>query len=161
MTARLKRVTLWVRDASRSLSLYRDVLGLEVLEDKTLSGPPIAQLVGLEHATMRIVHLGPSAATHGWVGLYEIRDTSPHPMSGLAPVAGFPLYGQSTLVFDVDDAAAYMPRLQTLAGVRVLSGPSGYRKSESSAAMPAGRYSELIFRDADGFLVSLLGFSPG
>lgn len=160
MTPRLKRVTLWVRDASRSLRLYRDILGLEMLEDKTLSGAAIAQLVGLEQATLRIVHLGPGASTQGWVGLYEIRETSPRPMAALEPATGFPMYGQSTLVFDVEDAASYASRLNALGDIRVLSGPTSYLKSESSAAMPAGRYSELIFQDPDGFIVSLLGFSP-
>jgi hypothetical protein len=33
-------------------------------------------------------------------------------------------------------------------------------KAEGSAAMPAGRYSESIFGDAEGFPVSLLGYAP-
>ena len=51
MTAALvgpvKRVTLWVRDLERSLAVYRDALGLQVLEQKDLEGPAIAALVGL------------------------------------------------------------------------------------------------------------------
>ena len=30
----VKRVTLWVRDADKSLRVYRDALGFSVLEDK-------------------------------------------------------------------------------------------------------------------------------
>lgn len=158
MTPRLKRVTLWVRDASRSLAFYRDALGLEVLEDKALSGPAIARLVGLDQATLRILHLGPRGATHGWVGLYEIRDTAPRPMESLTAPDRFPLYGQSAIVFDVTDVLPIHARLKALVDVRVVSGPTSYEKLEASEAMPAGRYSELIVQDPDGFVVSLMGY---
>lgn len=64
----LKRVTLWVRNLERSLALYRDLLGLEVLEEKQLQGAAIAKMVGLEEASLRIVHLGRPGESFGWIG---------------------------------------------------------------------------------------------
>ena len=96
----LKRVTLWVRNLERSLALYRDVLGLEVLEEKQLQGAAIASMVGLEEASLRIVHLGRAGEPLGWIGLYEIRDTAPRPMGETGSPRQFPLYGQATLVFE-------------------------------------------------------------
>jgi len=156
----LKRVTLWVRDLECALQLYRDALGLAVLEEKTLEGPAIARMVGLDSARLRIVHLGMPGAEHGWIGLYEIGASSPRPMGELPPSRGFPLYGQTTLVFEVADLNPIHARLATIQGLEVLAGPTSYVKAESSAAMPAGRYSELIFRDPDGIIVSLLGYAP-
>lgn len=40
----LKRLTLWVRDAEASLALYRDLLGLEVIEDTLLEGVAVTNL---------------------------------------------------------------------------------------------------------------------
>lgn len=157
----LKRVTLWVRELERSLELYRDVLGLVILEEKTLAGPAIAAMVGLEQARLRIAHLGRPGTQQGWVGLYEIGETAPRTMAALPKVETFPLYGQSTLVFEVSDVAAICAKLSVLPGVTVLVGPSHYHKIEASEAMPAGHYSELIFRDADGTIVSLLSYRPG
>lgn len=156
----VKRVTLWVRDLERSLAVYRDALGLTVLEQKDLQGPAIASLVGLEQARMRIVHLGPEGATFGWVGLYEVSETAPRPPAEIASPPGFPAYGQSTIVFETAAMTTVVERLQRTSGVKFITLPTEYVKRESSPAMPAGRYSEAIFFDPDGIPVSLLGYAP-
>lgn len=160
LTEPLKRATLWVRDVEASLALYRDALGLEVLEDKRVSGPQIARMIGLEQADLRIVHLGPSGSTHGWVGLYAITGTAPRPMAELPPPAGFPLYGQATLVFSTGQMGEAVARVRAVRGVRMLTEPTEYRKAEASEAMPAGHYSEAIFFDPDGIPVALSGYRP-
>lgn len=139
--------------------VYRDILGLSVLEDKRVEGAAIGRMVGLDHAALRIVHLGTPGSSSGWVGLYEISATQPRAMEATPAAPSFPAYGQPTLVFEVEDVAACASRVRAL-GLEILSGPSDYVKQEASAAMPAGRYSECVFRDADGFPVSLLGFEP-
>lgn len=156
----LKRVTLWVRDVEASLAVYRDALGLEVLEDKQLAGPQIARMVGLEQAELRIVHLGPRGSTHGWVGLYAITNTAPRPMSALPAPAGFPMYGQATLVLATTRMSDAVARLRGLPGVRFLTEPTEYLKATGSDAMPAGHYSEAIFFDPDGVPVALTGYRP-
>lgn len=156
----LKRVTLWVRNLERSLAVYRDALGLEVLEQKDLRGPAIANLVGLEQARMRIAHLGPAGATFGWVGLYEVSETAPQPLAELGSPPGFPAYGQSTIVFETASMSTLVERLQRTPGVRFLTLPTEYVKRDATPAMPAGRYSEAIFYDPDHVPVSLLGYAP-
>jgi catechol 2,3-dioxygenase-like lactoylglutathione lyase family enzyme len=156
----LKRVTLWVRDIDASLAVYRDALGLAVLEDKQLSGPQIARMVGLEQADLRIVHLGPEGATQGWVGLYAITDTAPRPMAALPAPGGFPRYGQATLVFTTGQMAEVIARLRALPGLRFVTEPTEYVKTTPGDTTPPGRYSEAIFFDPDGIPVSVIGYAP-
>jgi catechol 2,3-dioxygenase-like lactoylglutathione lyase family enzyme len=159
-TGPLKRVTVWVRSADASLALYRDALGLAVLEDKTVSGPAIARMVGLEQATLRIVHLAPEGATQGWVGLYEISGTAPGAPPTLPRPAEFPAYGQATLVFETGQMAEVLSRVRATPGVAFITAPSEYVKPTGTPAAPAGRYSEVIFFDPDGIPVSLMGYAP-
>lgn len=155
----VKRVTLWVRDAEASLRVYRDALGLAVLEDKQVSGQAIGRMIGLQEATLRIVHLGTPGSTHGWVGLYEVRDAQPRAIPQLPRPESFPCYGQATVVVTTDRMAQIVPALRAL-GVRFLTEPTEYLKTTQSDATPAGRYSEAIFFDPDGVPVSLMGYSP-
>jgi len=148
LTEPLKRVTLWVRSAEASLRLYRDALGLEVIEDKVLAGPHLAKVVGLEEATLRIVHLAAPGATHGWVGLYE-----------LSAAPDRPAYGQATIVFTTDRLPELLARVRGL-GLRFLTEPAEYVKTTAGDVTPPGRYSEAIFFDPDGVPVSLMGFAP-
>jgi catechol 2,3-dioxygenase-like lactoylglutathione lyase family enzyme len=156
----LKRVTLWVRDAEASLAVYRDALGLAVLEDKRLAGAQIARMVGLEQASLRIVHLGPAGSTQGWVGLYAIEDTAPRPMAALPTPDGFPRYGQATLVFTTEAMDQIVTRLRALEAVRFITQPTEYVKTTPGDATPPGKYSEVIFFDPDGVPVSLIGYQP-
>lgn len=156
----LKRVTLWVRDVDASLAVYRDALGLAVLEDKQLCGPQIARMVGLEQAQLRIVHLGPAGAAQGWVGLYAITKTAPRPMATLPAPAGFPCYGQATLVFTTETMAEVVARLRSLPNVQFVTEPTEYVKTTAGDATPPGRYAEVIFLDPDGIPVSLIGYAP-
>lgn len=149
----LKRVTLWVRDLARSLALYRDVLGLEILEEKQLQGPAIAKMVGLDEASLRIVHLGRAGEQYGWIGLYEIRDTVPRPMAETGSPREFPLYGQATLVFETSRVAEMTAQLAALEGVTIVAGPTAYARAD-------GTFHELILLDPDGIPVSLMGFTP-
>ena len=97
----VKRVTLWVRDIEAALRVYRDALGLVVVEDKALAGVGIARMVGLAEAALRIVHLAEPGTDYGWVGLYAITDTKPTALAELPRPDGFPRYGQATVVLTV------------------------------------------------------------
>jgi catechol 2,3-dioxygenase-like lactoylglutathione lyase family enzyme len=155
----VKRVTLWVRDADASLRLYRDALGMAVLEDKEISGAAIGRMIGQQEATLRIVHLGTPGSTHGWVGLYELRNARPGPAPALPKPENFPCLGQATIVVTTDRMSDIVPRLRAL-GVRFLTEPTEYVKSTPGEATPPGRYSEAIFFDPDGIPVSLMGYTP-
>lgn len=153
----IQRVTLWVRDADRSLALYRDLLGLPVLEDKVVPGPYIGRMVGYEAGGLRIVHLGGGA--DGWVGLYELRDTTPEPVDLAPPPERRLARGQATVVFRATGIEALAERLSA-AGFRFLLPPTPYVKQTESPLFPAGRYVEAIFHDPDGIPVSLIERQP-
>jgi catechol 2,3-dioxygenase-like lactoylglutathione lyase family enzyme len=153
----VQRVTLWVRDADRSLALYRDLLGLPVLEDKLVPGPYIGRMVGYEAAGLRIVHLG--SGSDGWVGLYELRDATPAPVDLPSPPAKQLARGQATVVFRATGVEALAERL-VAAGYRFLLPPASYIKETGSELFPAGRYVEAIFHDPDGIPVSLIEHQP-
>lgn len=158
-TGAVKRVTLWVRDCDASLRIYRDALGLTVLEDKRVAGAAIGRMVGLSEASLRIVHLGAPGSTHGWIGLYEIRDARPQAVAALPRPDGFPRYGQATIVLTTDRMAEVVPKLRAV-GVQFLTEPTDYIKTTAGDATPAGRYSEAIFFDPDWIPVSLMGYTP-
>lgn len=155
----VKRVTLWVRDAEASLRVYRDALGLTVLEDKEIAGANIGRMVGLQEASLRIVHLGLPESTHGWIGLYQIKDAKPRAVASLARPEGFPRYGQATIVITTDRMTEIVPKLRALR-VRFLTEPTEYLKTTPGDATPPGRYSEAIFFDPDDIPVSLMGYTP-
>ncbi len=154
----VKRVTLWVRDVEAALRVYRDALGLQIIEDKSLAGPGIARMVGLSEASLRIVHLAAPGCEHGWIGLYAISDTQPAPMQALLRPEGFPRYGQATIVLDVHGMAAIVARLRATPGVQFITEPTEYRKTSSGEATPPGVYREAIFFDPDGIPVSLMEY---
>jgi catechol 2,3-dioxygenase-like lactoylglutathione lyase family enzyme len=149
-----------VRDIDRSLGVYRDALGLTVIEDKCLAGAAIARMVGLEQAALRVIHLAKAGTDYGWVGLYQITETQPVPMQALATPSGFPRYGQATIVFTTDSMSVDVERLRRAPGVRFVTEPTEYVKTAAGDATPAGRYSEAIFFDPDGIPVSLMGYAP-
>jgi len=158
-TGPLKRVTIWVRDIDASLALYRDVIGLDVIEDKTVAGPHIAAMVGLQEATLRIVHLAPAGATHGWIGLYALSSAQPPVTMTAAPQPAALAYGQVSVVIPTDAIDRILPQLRAR-GVRFLTEPKEYVKTTAGDTTPPGRYTEAIFFDPDGVMVSLMGFVP-
>jgi hypothetical protein len=117
-------------------------------------------MVGLEQAALRIVHLAPPGATHGWVGLYAITNTAPRPIAAAPAATGFPCYGQATLVFTTDRSTEVLERLRMLPALRFVTEPTEYVKTTFGDATPPGRYSETIFLDPDGIPVSLIGYAP-
>lgn len=153
----VKRVTLWVRDIEASLALYRDLLGLDVVEDKQLEGPAVAALLGLEQGRLRIVHLSAAGHDHGWVGLYALTDAKPAPPSLPPPDPRRFSYGQAAVVMQTERLDALLGRLEA-AGCRSMGPVIDYVKAEGSATSPAGRYREALFLDPDGIAVSLIQF---
>lgn len=158
-TGPVKRVTIWVRDLERSLALYRDLLGLEIIEDKTLSGPAIARMVGFEDCRMRMVHLAPAGADYGWIGLYALLDATPKPDSLAPPRKDRIMQGQTAIVLQTNAIDALAHDLEEQ-GYEFLLRPQGYVKPTDSPKMPAGRYTEMIFFDPDDVPVSIMGYEP-
>ena len=54
---RIDHVGITVSDLDRALSFYRDLLGLHLIADTTVSEPEVAELLGLESVVLRIADL--------------------------------------------------------------------------------------------------------
>lgn len=54
---RIDHVGITVSDLDRALGFYRDLLGLRVLADSTVSEPEVADLLGLDSVQLRIADL--------------------------------------------------------------------------------------------------------
>jgi catechol 2,3-dioxygenase-like lactoylglutathione lyase family enzyme len=54
---RIDHVGITVSDLDRALGFYRDLLGLRVLADSTLSEPEVADLLGFDSVQLRIADL--------------------------------------------------------------------------------------------------------
>ena len=55
--SRIDHVGITVSDVDRALDFYRDLLGLRVVADSTISEPAVAELLGLDSVELRIVDL--------------------------------------------------------------------------------------------------------
>jgi catechol 2,3-dioxygenase-like lactoylglutathione lyase family enzyme len=151
----VKRTTVFCRSIVRSLDLYRDILGFVVVEDKVVSGPSIAKMVGLDDCQMHICHLRSGNSEDGLIGLYEISNTDI--LSTTLPEPGKIHLGQVAIVVNTNQPEEIYERLRKK-NYSFLTLPTKYVKDEDSDYMKAGTYTEMIFYDPDGILVSILGF---
>lgn len=151
----LKRATIWVRNLERSIDFYSQVIGLEILERKELSGPAIAGIIGFRDGRLRIAHLGRPGSRAGWIGLYELTAADPPVESLPAPPADRIAYGQVAVVFESDDIEAVTQRLSD-SGCRLLKPPSRYPLRMPGAAVPVTLIEAIAF-DPDGVMVSVMG----
>jgi catechol 2,3-dioxygenase-like lactoylglutathione lyase family enzyme len=154
----VKRTTIFCRDIEASLAIYRDVLGLEIIEDKTIGGPAMAKMIQLDDVKMRIVHLrAPGGPDAGLIGLYCVLE--PHIPVAPRPPEGVLHYGQAAVVFSSDRGDEIAEELKRR-GAKFLTPPTQYRQEQDRAYMKAGVYTEMIFYDPDGLLVSVMGYKP-
>jgi catechol 2,3-dioxygenase-like lactoylglutathione lyase family enzyme len=156
-TTPLKRASIFCRNIEESLALYRDILGFTVAEDKTVTGPAIAKMIGLEDCSMHICHLKAQNSEDGLIGLYEIT-ADDLPETTLPPI-GKIHRGQVALVVNTDAPDDIYKDLES-AGYSFLTLPTKYVKEIDTDYMKAGTYTEMIFYDPDGVLVSILGYEP-
>lgn len=156
MSLQFERFTLFCRDLTASLHFYRDLLGLVVVEEKTIEGAAAGGLLQLPPCRMQIALLAAAADTPVIIGLFQISDT---PMAALDGAIGPPAFGQTALVLSTDDFDALHAALAN-AGTRFLTPPVRYPKRQASPRSPAGIYREMIACDPDGVLVSIMQIDP-
>jgi catechol 2,3-dioxygenase-like lactoylglutathione lyase family enzyme len=153
-TTPLKRMTIFCKNIERSLALYRDILGFTVAEEKSVSGPAMGQMIGVGACTLRIVHLQSERSENGLIGLYEVSGAA---IPDAPPrIEGRVHYGQTAMVLytnHLDDIYAAV----TQAGYIFLTKPTPYVKTTDHPMMRAGTYTEMLFYDPDGVLVSITG----
>lgn len=158
LTSPLKRMTIFNRDMQASLALYRDILGFDVIEDKLIKGPAMAKMIGLEDCSMHICHLQAADSEDGLIGLYCVQDAKPALPTVTVPDKGTVAYGATALVVSSNHGKEVYAKLQ--GNYDFVCEPTEYVKAEDSEYMKAGRYMEMIFRDPDGVMVSVIGYEP-
>ena len=151
------RTTIFCREIEKSLALYRDLLGLAVVEDKTLAGPAIGRMVGLDTCRLRIVHLRAGERDTSLIGLYNVSE--PALPQSQRPVVGQLHLGQTAIVLQSSDADVLAGRLAD-AGYSFLTQPTTYEIKAGGPSGVPGTITEMIFYDPDGVLISIMGFQP-
>ena len=112
MITGVHHVSFTVSDMERSLEFYRDLLGFEVLDDRTVEGNFAETVTGLEGVRMRIIHL--SGYGQG-LELIQYLCASGQPQAPRTCDTG-----SAHLCYVVDDIQSEVSRLQER-GVRFLS----------------------------------------
>lgn len=153
----LRRTTLVVRDIDKSLPLYRDGLGLNVIYDQMIGGGKNED--GSEKPpTIRLVLLRANDTFIGVLGLMQRLDVNDTP----EPSFERAMPGDPILVFNAKDLDTRWEKIKSLPHVRVHTEP--YRVEYPG---PGGTTIPVMFSavfDADGFFIEinqLLGQAAG
>lgn len=144
----IQHVGLSVASIDRSLSIYRDILGMEVALDMEL--PPehlkahFQDTFDLKHKKLRVAVV--KSATGVWLELFQFSDPAPKP----APAsAKFSNIGICQIALEVRDIAGVIKKLEAK-GVKFVH-------PLFNTEMPGGFKCKFrSFRDPDGILVELL-----
>ena len=146
----LRRQTLIVRDIERSLALYRDAIGMEVIYDNIIRRPHKTEDRQQE---IRLVFLKASNDFIGVLGLVDYEYNNPeHPMHS-KPVRkeGF-TPGNAVVLFNTTELDKRWPLVEAVPGVDVINGPT-YTEYPSYDGTSKIRVNVTRFYDPDGFLV--------
>lgn len=150
-TGPLARASIFVRDTSASLALYRDVLGLDVVDARELAGPGIGAMLGLGDCTIRVTYLSAEGSDIARIGLFEIIGGGVPELPRPSPASIH--RGQVALVMDSPHIPDIHRRLKA-ANTRFLCEPATIRGSKG------GLFHEFLFHDPDGIVVDLIRFEP-
>jgi len=151
MSLSFARLTIFCKNAERSLAFYRDLLGLVVVEDKVIEGAAAGALLQLPPCRIRIIFLASSPDLPIIVGLFEIDGPQ---LQAMQPPIGQPATGQTSLVLETDEFDRLAERLKA-ANVRFFTPPHRYIKFTPTARSPAGTYCQMIVYDPDDVLVGI------
>jgi lactoylglutathione lyase len=143
--AALHHTGLTVRDLSRSLAFYRDVVGMEVVFEQEKEGGYLAAIVGYPNAHVRMAHLVFPGDLHR-LELFEYVSPEPHGEPGEPRDVGI-----THVCLRVDDIDALAQRLEG-GGATFFSRPIVV----DSGANAGGR--GVYLRDPDGIVLEL--FQP-
>ena len=146
----VRRSTIIVRDIENSLKLYRDVIGLEVNYDTTVTTSGVALPAGEPGATARLVLLNSNDPWVGWVGLMEWID--PVIPAGEYPKRMGP--GDVVMVMNTDDVEGRCEMAKSVPGVTFTAEPrlQVYPGRDGGADI---RVMGCNFFDPDGILIEL------
>ena len=146
----LRRQTLIVRDIDRSLALYRDAIGMELIYDNIIRRPHKTEDRQQE---IRLVFLKASNDFIGVLGLVDYEHNNPAHSSHQKPVRheGF-TPGNAVVLFNTTELDKRWPLIEAAPGVKIIAGPT-YTEYPSYDGSSIIRVNVTRFYDADGFLV--------
>lgn len=146
----VRRSTIIVRDIENSLRLYRDVIGLEVNYDTTVTTSGVALPAGEPGATARLVLLNSNDPWVGWVGLMEWLDP-------VIPAQDYPKRmgpGDVVMVLNTDDVPGRCEAAKSVPGVTFTAEPR-LQVYPGRDGGPDIRVMGCNFFDPDGILIEL------
>lgn len=144
----LRRTTLIVRDIKKSLELYRDVMGMQVIYDNQLTRPRKDGQEGAQQ--LRLVFLKATHEYYGVLGLLEYyygeeREEKEIRREGLSAQ-------NIVLLFNSKNAEKNFVKIRELPGIEVLDKPH-LVEYPSANGKDKIRVMVSMFYDPDGFLV--------
>ena len=157
-TTPVSRITLFCRDLEKSLALYRDILGFEEVESKTIQTKAFNELMNIhdKNCFVRISYLQSERSDHGLIALFEINSSELDKNQSIQTTQI--QYGQSVIVLSTKDHKKIYRELKKN-DYTFLVEPTEYEKLEDSEYIKAGLYKEMSFYDPDGFLINLIEYN--
>ena len=157
-TTPVSRITLFCRDLEKSLALYRDILGFEEVESKTIQTKAFNELMNIHdiNCFVRISYLQSERSDHGLIALFEINSSELDKNQSIQTTQI--QYGQSVIVLSTKDHKKIYRELKKK-DYTFLVEPTEYEKLEDSEYIKAGLYKEMSFYDPDGFLINLIEYN--
>ena len=157
-TTPVSRITLFCRDLEKSLALYRDILGFEEVESKTIQTKAFNELMNIhdKNCFVRISYLQSERSDHGLIALFEINSSELDKNQSIQTTQI--QYGQSVIVLSTKDHNKIYQELKKK-DYTFLVEPTEYEKLEDSEYIKAGLYKEMSFYDPDGFLINLIEYN--
>ena len=157
-TTPVSRITLFCRDLEKSLALYRDILGFEEVESKTVQTKAFNELMNIhdKNCFVRISYLQSERSDHGLIALFEINSSELDKNQSIQTAQI--QYGQSVIVLSTKDHKKIYRELKKK-DYTFLVEPTEYEKLEDSEYIKAGLYKEMSFYDPDGFLINLIEYN--
>jgi len=146
----VRRSTIIVRDIENSLKLYRDVIGLVVNYDTTVTTSGVALPAGEPGATARLVLLNANDPWVGWVGLMEWIEPA-------IPAQDYPRRmgpGDVVMVLNTDDVEGRCKAAKAVPGVTFTAEPR-LQVYPGRDGGPDIRVMGCNFFDPDGILIEL------
>jgi catechol 2,3-dioxygenase-like lactoylglutathione lyase family enzyme len=149
MTNIVKRTTLIVSDAARSLAFYRDVLGLTVWYDDAIVLGGVTLPVGAPGDHTRLVIMQADDPVIGMIGLLQFTAPPlPAPESERTTLG----IGDVVFVMQTDDVEAVYARLKQW-GARVQAPPHAFEVRGADGTLL--RMTTLSFWDPDGYFFEI------
>ena len=157
-TTPVSRITLFCRDLEKSLALYRDILGFEEVESKTIQTKAFNELMNIhdKNCFVRFSYLQSERSDHGLIALFEINSSELDKNQSIQTTQI--QYGQSVIVLSTKDHKKIYRELKKK-DYTFLVEPTEYEKLEDSEYIKAGLYKEMSFYDPDGFLINLIEYN--